>query len=92
MTAAANPRCQLAPRTPSHPCALSPLNTFSNALNIILKSNAPCSLCDRLINFHHRRRKINSQKTSTRYPTLFNIHNPNQDHRDHGACGFLLTS
>ncbi len=92
MTVAANPRCRLAPRTSSPPCALSPQNSFSNASNIILKSTASCSLCDRLIDFHHRRRKINSQNISTTYQTPFNIHNHNQHHRDHGACRFLLTS
>jgi hypothetical protein len=92
MTAAANPRCRLAPRTSSPPCALSPQNSFSNTSSSILKSTAACSRCHRLIDFHHQRRKINSQNSSTTYQTLFNIHNRNQHHRDHGACRFLLTS
>jgi len=92
MTADANSRCRLALRTSSPPCALSPQNSFSNTSSSILKSTASRSRCHRLFDFHHQRRKINSQNISTKYQTLFNIHNPNQHHRDHGACRFLLTS
>jgi len=38
----------------------------------------------RLTGFHHQRRKTSPQIHSPNYRTLFNIHNPNQDHR---ACG-----
>jgi hypothetical protein len=92
MTAAANPRCRLAPRTSSPTSALRPQNSSSNTFNSILKSTPSCSRSHRLMDFHHRRRKINSQNISTKNQTLFNSHNPNQYHRDHGACGFLLTS
>jgi len=92
MTAAANPYRRLAPRTSSPQCALSPQNSFCNTSNIILKSTASRSRSHRLFDIHHWRRKINSQNISTKYQTLFNIHNPNQHHREHGACRFLLTS
>jgi len=68
MTAAANPRCRLAPRTSPRQCALSPQNSFSNTSNSILKSTAACSRSHRLIDFHHQRRKINPLKHLNQIP------------------------
>jgi hypothetical protein len=45
-----------------------------------------------MIGLHHHRRKNGSQNHSLNYQMLFNIHNPNQDHRDRGqtpAASFL---
>jgi hypothetical protein len=91
MTAVANPRRRLAPRTSSRQCVLSSQNNSSTTCNAIPKTPDSSSRCHRLIDFHQQRRKINSQNNSTKYQMLFNIHNPSQDHRDRGACGFLLT-
>jgi len=76
MTAAANPRCRLALRTSPRLCALSPLNSFSNPFNIILKPTASCSRCDRLIDFHHQRRKTGPPNLSPQVWMIFKIHNP----------------
>ena len=92
MTAAANSRCRLAPCTSLRQCALSPQNTFSTTCNAIRKTPDSNFRCPPLIDFHHQQRKIDLQNNSAKYQMLFNIHNPGQDHRDRGACAFLLTS
>jgi hypothetical protein len=91
MTAVANPLCRLAPCTSSRSCALCSQNCFSTTSSAIRKTPVSSLRRLRLIDFHHQRRKIHSQNNSAKYQIIFNIHNPNQYHRDRDACGFLLT-
>jgi len=44
----------------------------------------PLSHSLRMIAIHHQPRKNGPQKPSRKSQTLFNIHIPNQDHRDRG--------
>jgi hypothetical protein len=60
-------------------------------LNRILKSPDRKLRYRRLTVVHHQQRKTGPQNRSPEVQMLFNIHNPSQDHRDPGACGFLLT-
>jgi len=92
MNTVANTRSRLAICTSRRQCALSPQNTFSTTCNAIRKTPDSSFRCPPLIDFHHQRRKINLQNNSAKYQMPFNIHNPNQDHRDRGACAFLLTA
>jgi hypothetical protein len=92
MITAANPTRRLAPRTSSRKCALSSQNSFSNTSNGIRKTPDPRSRFHPPIDFHYQQRKINSQNNSPKHEIIFNIHNPNQHHRDRNACAFLLTS
>jgi hypothetical protein len=84
MTGFANPLCRLAPRTSSLKCALSPQNAFSTTSNRIPKALHRRSRFHLMIGLHHHRRKNTSQKHSLKCQMLFNIHNPNEDHRDRG--------
>ncbi|MDR5726278.1 MAG: hypothetical protein RB191_02295 [Terriglobia bacterium] len=92
MTAFANTLRRLAPRTSAQQCAHSAQNSSFATLNRILKSTDRKFRCHRIIVVHHQRRKTGPQNYSPEVQTLFNIHNPSQDHRDRGACGFLLTT
>jgi hypothetical protein len=60
-------------------------------LNRIPKSPDFKSRCRWLTVVHHQQRKNRPQNHSPEVRMLFNIHSPCQDHRDRGACGFLLT-
>jgi hypothetical protein len=92
MNTVANTLRRLAPCTSLRQCALSAQNSSNSTSNTIPKTHASSFRCHRQTDSHHQRRKIDLQNSSPKYQMLFNIHNPNQDHRDPGACGFLLTS
>jgi hypothetical protein len=92
MTTVANTLRRLAPGTSLRQCAHRAQNSSIDALNRILKSPHRKSRCRRLTVVHRQQRKIGPQNHSPEVQTIFNIHNPSQDHRDRGACAFLLTS
>jgi hypothetical protein len=84
MTAVTNPRRRLAPRTSARQCApgtrnhrISMLHGFSERLDYTSRSLL-------IIANHHQRRKTGPQKHPPEHQMLFNIHIPNQDHRDRG--------
>jgi len=83
---------RLAPCTSPRQCALRAQNSSMAVLNRILKSPHRNPRCRWTAVVHHQRPNARPQNHSPRVRMLFNIHNPSQDHRDHGACGFLLTS
>ena len=72
-------------------CA-SPSQQLKHHSNRIPKTPDPRSRCRRLTVGHPQRPKTGPQNHSPEAQILFNIHNPSQDHRNRGACGFLLTS
>jgi hypothetical protein len=84
MTGFANPLCRLAPRTSSLKCALSPQNAFSTTSNRIPKALHCRSRFHLMIGLHHHRRKNAPKNQSLNCQMPFNIHNPNEDHRDRG--------
>jgi hypothetical protein len=92
MTASANPRCQLAPRTPAQQCAPTSRNSFKTNFTAIPERLDPRQLMQLLTARYHHRRRWQSQKRSINHQTAFNLHNPLQHQRDRSACGFLLTS
>lgn len=92
MTASASPRRRLAPRTSSQQPAPRTCNGFKTTFNHTLKRLYCGPLIQPLTHTHHYRRQLQPKKHLPNQETLFNIHNPSQDHRDRGACGFLLTS
>jgi hypothetical protein len=62
------------------------------AISIPATPHCP-SCCHQLNASHQQRRKTGSKNISPQDQTIFNIHNPNQDHRrDRDACAFLLTT
>jgi len=63
-----------------------------NTLNCILKSPRRKARYRRLTVVNHQPPKTAQQNHSPEAQMTFNIHNPSQDHRDRGACAFLLTS
>jgi hypothetical protein len=92
MNNVANTLRRLAPCTSPRQCVHRPQNSSIATRNRILESTHRRSHC-RLITVVHRQRRITDpQNHSPDVQMLFNIHNPSQDHRDRGACGFLLTS
>jgi hypothetical protein len=91
MTASANPRCRLAPRTSSQECVPTMQNSFKTTFNSIpkrLDADGSCNCSPLSITLGDIGR---SKKHSANHPTVFNIHNSLQHHRDRSACGFLLT-
>ena len=92
MNTAANTLRRLAPCTSLPQCAHRAQNSNLATLNRILKSPHRKLRCRPIIVVHHQRRKTGPQNYSPQVQMLFNIHNPSQDHRDRGACGFLLTT
>jgi len=73
-------------------CAHRAQNSSMTTLNCILKSPHRKARYRRLTVVHHQPPKTAPQNHSPKVQMLFNTHNPSQDHRDRGACGFLLTS
>jgi hypothetical protein len=88
----ANTLRRLAPCTSLRQCAHRPQNSSIASLNRILESPHRRSHYRRLAAVHRQRRKTAPQNHSPEVQTLFNSHNPSQNHRDRGACGFLLTT
>jgi hypothetical protein len=84
MTGFPNPLGRLAPRTSVRQCAPSRPYSLMAAFNRIRQCLDYKSRRHRLTGFHHQRRKTSPQIHSPNYQTLFNIHNPNQDHRARG--------
>ena len=62
MTAFANPRCRLAPRTSSHQCVPSSRNSFQTNFTAIPERLDRRRLMQRLTAFHHHRRPWLTQK------------------------------
>ena len=91
MNTVANTLRRLAPCTSLRQCAHRAQNSSMATLNRILKSPHRNAHCRRLTVVHRQRRKTRPQNHSPQVQMLFNIHNPSQDHRDRGACAFLLT-
>lgn len=73
-------------------CVHRPHNCSITTLNRILESLHRRSHCRLITVVQLQRRITDPQNHSPEVQMLFNIHNPSQDHRDRGACGFLLTS
>ena len=71
-------------RTSVRQCAPSRQYSLMAAFNRIHQRPDYRSRRHRLTGFHHQRRKTGPQIHSPNYQTLFNIHNPNQDHRARG--------
>ena len=92
MNTVANTLRRLAPCTSLPQCAHRAQNSSIATLNPILKSPNRKLHCRPIIVVHHQRPKTGPQNYSPQVQMLFNIHNPSQDHRDRGACGFLLTT
>lgn len=92
MNTVANTLRRLAPCTSLRQCAHCVQNGSMAMLNRIRKSPDRKLRCRRITVVHHQRRKNRPQNHSPEVQTLFNIHNPSQDHRARNACGFLLTS
>jgi hypothetical protein len=92
MNIVANTLRRLAPCTSLRQCAHRAQNSSIATLNHILKSPHRKSRSRRLNVVHPQRRKTSPKNHSPEVQIIFNIHNPSQDHRDRGACGFLLTS
>jgi hypothetical protein len=92
MITVANTLRRLAICTSLRQCAHRAQNSSIATLNRILKSPDRKLHCRRLTGVHHQQRKTALQNLSPKVQMLFNIHNPSQDHRDRGACAFLLTS
>ena len=92
MITVANTLRRLAPCTSLRQCARRAQNSSMAMLNRILKSPNRKSRCRRLTAVHRQRRKTGPQNYSPEVQTLFNIHNPSQDHRGRSACAFLLTT
>ena len=92
MNNVANTLRRLAPCTSPWRCVHRPQNSSIATRNRILESPLRGSHCRRLTAVHRQRRKTGPQNHSPEVLTLFNIHNPSQDHRDRGAFAFLLTT
>jgi hypothetical protein len=92
MSAGSNPCRRLAPCTSYWQCAHNAQNGANTTPNCFqeLPHVGPC--CHRLTTSHHQRRKTAPKNISPEDQMIFNIHNPNQDHRDRAACAFLLTA
>ena len=92
MITVANTLRRLAPCTSLPQCAHRAQNSSNTTSNSIPKTPHRTPRCRRLTLVHRQQRKTGPQNHSPEVQTLFNIHNPSHDHRDHGACGFLLTT
>ena len=68
MTASANPRCRLAPRTSSQECVPTMQNSFKTTFNSIPKRLDCGRLMQLLTAFHHHRRHWQIQKTLSESP------------------------
>jgi len=73
-------------------CVHRAQNNSMATLHRILISPHRKATCRRITTVHRQRQKTGPQNHSPQVQMLFNIHNPNADHRDRSACGFLLTS
>ena len=92
MTASANPRSWLAPRTSSQECVPSMQNRFKTTFKGIPEQLACSRLMQQLTASIAIGGDTTPKKHLANHQTLFNTHNPRQHHRDRGACGFLLVS
>ena len=92
MNTAAKMLQRLARCTPLRQCARRAQNSSMATLNRILKPPHRKARCRRTTAVHRQPPKNRPQNHSPQVQMLFNIHNPSQDHRDRGACAFLLTS
>ena len=92
MNTVANTLQRLAACTSLRQCAHRAQNSSNTTSNSIPKTPHRTARCRRLTVVQHQQRKTALQNLSPKVQMLFNIHNPSQDHRDRGACAFLLTS
>ena len=91
MNNVANTLRRLAPGTSPRQCVHRPQNSSIATRSRNLESTHRGSHCRRLTVVHRQQRKTAPHNLSSKVQMLFNIHNPSQDHRDRGACAFLLT-
>ena len=92
MTAYANPVGRLAPDTPSQQCVRIIQQRFKTTFHHIPQQLDNRRLMQILTTSHQHRRRSLTRNQLPNHEIAFNIHTSQADHRDRGACGFLLVS